>query len=97
MEQILDMIQASVRELAGQGVLKTPLPDPAPATVLFGPRGALDSLGLVSLLVLVEEKLADELGVSLTLADERAMAQESSPFRTVATLAAYVDARLAEG
>lgn len=58
---------------------------------LVGPGGALDSLGLVGLLVAIEERLQDELGVALTLADERAFARERTPFRSLATLIEYAD------
>jgi len=65
-------------------------------TPLFGAGGVLDSLGLVNLVVTIEQHLEDELGVALALADERAMAQRNSPFRNVPALVEYVMARLAE-
>ena len=60
-------------------------------TVLFGKDGKLDSLGLVSLLVTIEQNIEDEFDVSFTIADERAMSQKRSPFRTIGTLADYID------
>lgn len=62
----------------------------SPETVLYGPGGALDSLGLVNLVVAVEEALANETGLLLTLADQRAMSRRKSPFRTIAVLAEYI-------
>ena len=62
-----------------------------PATPLVGPGAALDSLALVTLIVTVEARVADELGRSVTLANEAAMSRAESPFRTLGTLAAYVD------
>jgi acyl carrier protein len=59
-------------------------------TVLFGQFGQLDSLGLVNLIVAIEEKLEEECNVSITLADEKAMSQRNSPFRTVASLIDYI-------
>ena len=56
---------------------------------LFGPDSPLDSLGLVALLLDVEEGLAD-IGVHVVLSDERAMSQKRSPFRSVQSLVAYV-------
>jgi hypothetical protein len=50
----------------------------------------------VSLIVAIEQAVEDELAVSVVLADEKAMSQRSSPFRTVGSLAAYVRARLEE-
>lgn len=63
---------------------------PSADTVLFGLGGVLDSLGLVNLIVAVEQKIEEEFGLALTLADERAMAQRHSPFRTVATFVDYI-------
>ena len=65
-------------------------------TVLFGRAGRLDSLGLVNLIVEIEQKAEKEFGVTVTLADERAMSQKSSPFRTVANLANYISLLLEE-
>ena len=61
-----------------------------PETRLFGRDSALDSLGLVNLIVAFEQRLGDEFGLPLTLADEKALSRESSPFRSVDTLANYV-------
>lgn len=62
----------------------------SPQTALFGKGGGLDSLGLVSFIVEVEQQVEEALGVSITLADERAMSQQQSPFRTIESLARYV-------
>lgn len=64
--------------------------------VLFGLGGALDSLGLVNLIVALEGKLEDELGRTVVLANEKAMSERNSPFRTVGTLVAFVTSLLAE-
>ena len=65
--------------------------------VLVGESGSLDSFGLVNLIVAVEQRVNDEFGIALTLADERAMSRSRSPFRTVATLRDYIAALLKEG
>ena len=64
--------------------------------VLFGESSQLDSLGLVNLIVSTEEKLEEEFGVYVTLADEKAMSQKNSPFRTVTSLAQYISLILEE-
>ena len=63
---------------------------------LFGKRGQLDSLGLVNLLVIIEQNIEDEFDVSITIADEKAMSQKRSPFRTIGTLADYINMLLKE-
>jgi len=65
-------------------------------TVLFGNNGQLDSLGLVNLLVIIEQNIEEEFDVSITIADERAMSQKHNPFRTIGTLAKYIDVILNE-
>ena len=59
-------------------------------TRLIGRDAVLDSMGLVSLIVDIEQRLENEFGVALVLADERAMSQKHSPFRSVQTLSDYI-------
>lgn len=61
-----------------------------PDTRLYGRGSDLDSLGLVHLIVEVEEKVAEQYGLAVTLTDEKALSQEHSPFRTANSLATYV-------
>ncbi len=62
-------------------------------TVLLG---KLDSLGLINIIVMVEQKVEEDLGASITLIDERAMSQENSPFKDIKTLADYIAVLLEE-
>ena len=59
------------------------------AAPIFGPGSALDSLGLVSLLIDIEEALQDR-GHDVSLSDQRAMSQTVSPFRSVPALVTYI-------
>ena len=73
------------------------LPMPVtPNTPLFGHSGYLDSLGLVVLIVLVEEKVFNDRGIVITLANERAMSEQHSPFRSVQSLTDFVDLLIKE-
>lgn len=65
-----------------------------PDALVFGPGSPLDSLGLVGLLVDIEDALRDG-GHDVSLSDSRAMSQARSPFRSVPTLVAYIDELLA--
>ena len=49
---------------------------------IFGPDSSLDSLGLVGLLLDIEEGL-QAIGCDVVLSDERAVSQKRSPFRNV--------------
>jgi acyl carrier protein len=66
-------------------------------TVIVGQGAVLDSIGVVSLIVDIEQRLEMEHSISVTLASERAMSQRSSPFRTAGLLAEHVRATIAEG
>ena len=63
----------------------------SPDTVLLGEGGSLNSLGLVSYIMIVEDLLEDRFDCRHTLADERALSQTHSPFRTVGRLADYIE------
>lgn len=64
--------------------------------VLMGAGAILDSMGLVNLIVAVEEEIAEALGVAINIADEQARSQPNSPFRTVRSLADYISALVVE-
>ena len=62
----------------------------SPEAPVFGPDSALDSLGLVSLLIDIEEGLRNR-GLEVSLSSERAMSQRHSPFRSVPSLVQFID------
>jgi hypothetical protein len=49
----------------------------------------------VSLVIAVEQTLEERYAVGVALADEKALSQRSSPYRTIGTLAAYAAQELA--
>jgi len=63
--------------------------DVSPEAPIFGPDSALDSLGLVALLLDIEDGLR-AAGFEVVLSDERAMSQKRSPFRSVPALIAAI-------
>jgi D-alanine--poly(phosphoribitol) ligase subunit 2 len=62
----------------------------AAETPLYGTTSPLDSLGLVSFLLIVEEQIEDTLDQTVAIVDERAVSRANSPFRTLGSLAEYV-------
>jgi D-alanine--poly(phosphoribitol) ligase subunit 2 len=89
MDKIVDIILRELNALQKQGVAQSDGSSLDEKTPLFGEVGVLDSVGLVSLVVAVEQALEDEQGIRVSLADERALSQQNSPYRTVESLAAY--------
>jgi acyl carrier protein len=59
-------------------------------STLYGTGGNLDSLDLVRLVVLLEQQIDDDLGRSVSIADDRAMSQENSHFNSVGALVDHV-------
>ena len=59
-------------------------------TVLLGKEGNVDSILLVNLVVAIEQRIEDEFDIEVNLADERALFEKESPFRTIGTLIDYI-------
>jgi hypothetical protein len=75
----------------------TPVESIDEETVIVGPAAVLDSIGVVALIVDVEQRLQMEHDVVVTLASEKAMSQKNSPFRTVGVLANHIMTSIEEG
>lgn len=88
-DKILDTIYNSIDEVNLQSEVGNKL-DKKEDTILYGMNSRLDSLGLVNLIVEVEQRFQDELGVTIDLTDEKALSQKSSPFLSVTTLSEYI-------
>lgn len=67
----------------------------SPSTVLSGPGGSLDSLGLVDLVMRIQEAILDERGVAVAVANEDVLSSDEGPFRTVRSLIQHVEGLLA--
>ncbi len=89
--QMVEIILVALKELQ-ESLGKNWAMKVSPETRLYGHGSDIDSLGLVQLLIDVEERVSDRYDLSVVLTDEKAMSQEKSPFRTVDSLAAYLTA-----
>lgn len=61
-----------------------------PETRLFGSKGLLDSIGLVNLITIIEEIVETETGCYITIANEQAMLDTTSPFKSINALEKHV-------
>ena len=93
MKKVTEVVLEVVKEI-GDDQGNVELVKATENTRLFGEN--LDSMGVVFLVTDLESAISDEFDVDLTLADERAMSQKTSPFRTVKTLSKYVEELIAE-
>ncbi|MEN8220527.1 MAG: hypothetical protein ABFS56_30095 [Pseudomonadota bacterium] len=94
-DKIIELVYKAVKEV-GEEQNKEALLTPNLETPLYGKPGYLDSLGIVFLVTELEELIAEEFDCEITLADERAMSQRTSPFRKVSTLVNYTEKLLKE-
>lgn len=85
---ITDAIYSAVDELNKQ-LRKSQRLAKTPETRITG-DGALDSLGLLNLIVLVEQKVEQTCGVSVSLADDQLIASHADAFQTLGTLTEFV-------
>ena len=88
-QQIIESIYKAIDEFNALAPPNAQI-DKAPSTVLFGEHGRLDSLGLVSLILDVEGQVEADFDMSVSLTSERAMSRQTSPFRSIDTLADYI-------
>jgi len=95
MEHIHRLIYDSIDAIKDILPPDTPLASTSDAPLLESTGGSLDSLGVVNLMVEIENRIEAEFARTVSLAPALAEAPETSPFRTVATLATYVHEHLA--
>ena len=96
MQQKIEKIIVEVLVELNEELENENLNNPTSETKLYGGSGVLDSLALVSLITDLEERISDEFEKDIILADEKAMSQRTSPFRSVETLTNYIQKLLEE-
>jgi acyl carrier protein len=91
----LDIVLSALREAVDQN--GGDVSGVSAETVIVGPDAVIDSIGVVSLIVDIEQRLEMDYQVSVTLANDRAMSQRNSPFRNASVLADHILATEREG
>jgi len=92
-EKIIKIVYAAIDEV-NTNLEKNSKINKSLDEILVGSSGKLDSLGIVNLIVAVEQKVEDEFGESISLANENAMSALDSPFKTVHLLVNYIEGLL---
>lgn len=70
--------------------------DPTADTMIMGPESPFDSVDLVTFIVALEQALEDDWGKSVILADDRAMSQAESPFKSIGSISNYIELLIKE-
>jgi len=94
-QKAVDCIYAAIDEVNQDRGDAPPLAK-SPETPIHGTESALDSLGLVNFVVILEENVERAFDIPIVLGDDRALARDPSPFESVRELAAYIDTLVEE-
>lgn len=93
-DEIMELVLEAMRETnLGRG--EDEQLEISPEAPVFSSESTLDSLGLVGLLIDIEDALADA-GADVTINSEHAMSKARSPFRDVPALVAFIEERMAD-
>lgn len=84
-DKILNIIKEAVSDI-NEELDYDSLQNPSENTPIFGGDDGIDSLSLVMLVTEIESSLFDQLDLSISLADEKAMSMRNSPYRSVGAL-----------
>ena len=88
--KISGVVYASIEAINDERENKEDRLESKEETRLLGRKSKLNSLSLVTLIIDIEQRLGDELGVEISLTDEKAMSETRSPFRDVKSLIDYI-------
>lgn len=88
-EKVLQVVLESIDELNAQ-LPKEDKFKKSIDTALFGNGGSIDSLGLISLVTTLEQKIEDNFGISTTLLEDIAALENDNPFRSIKALTNYL-------
>jgi acyl carrier protein len=94
-EQILAIVVSALEEINRTRKNKIDCSDPMDLA-LYGSGGVFDSMQLVNFLVLVEQKIDDEMSQEISLTSEKAVSMRVSPFASVRRLIDFIADELSE-
>jgi acyl carrier protein len=89
-DDILSIIFAAIDEVNEQSAGGSKI-QKSVDTPLLARGSGIDSLVFVNLIVAIEGQLETSMGLSVVLVDEDSMSLQEAPFRTVGSLASYVE------
>ena len=93
-KEILDIIYASIDEF--NQINSDIKLEKNKDTQLYSKKGKLDSLGLVNLILAIEDKLYEKTAIKISLADDKAFSESSSPFFDVKSLEQFIHKKIDE-
>lgn len=88
--QVKDIVLDSLKEFNSQVENENLKLKVSENTVLLGQKSNLDSLDFVSLVMIVEENVFEEMDQNITIASDKAFSKNYNPFARVDKLIKYV-------
>lgn len=92
-EKIEDVVYGAVDELNKQLPAGVQIGKSADS-VIYGRHGKLESLDFLTLIMEVEARVKDDLGIELVLSNESLLSEHDSQFRTVGTLIDFLESTI---
>jgi acyl carrier protein len=88
-EKIQEIILASLKEF-NEEEDESNLLEVSKNTILLDKKGKLDSLGFVTLVVIIESNIFNKLDKNITIVSEKAFSKKYSPFKNVESLTEFI-------
>ena len=88
-EKIQEIILASLKEF-NEEEDESNLLEVSKNTILLDKKGKLDSLGFVTLVVIIESNIFNKLDKNITIVSEKAFSKKYSPFKDVESLTEFI-------
>lgn len=87
---IQELVKSVVSNYATENQISQ-LRNPDLETTLYGKDSLIDSIGLVTIIVEIEQRVLDQYSKKITLADEKAMSLQNSPFKNIKSISEYIE------
>jgi acyl carrier protein len=88
--QIYEIVIATFKTVIADNESATSI-EPNNNIILMGQESPFDSVDLVTFIVSLEQNIEEEYSLEITLADDRAMSQEISPFKSIGSICDYIE------
>ena len=89
LQSIYDTVEEVNRQLPNEQQLQR-----SPDTIIVGDGGVLDSLGVISFLVALEDRLSRETGNAITLLDEEIISESDGSLKTIGHIEQFIISKL---
>lgn len=86
--EVENVVVEVVRDICNERGIESPTLDCD--TILIGSEALVDSVGLVTIVMEIEERLSEDFAVEVSLTSDKAMSRERSPLRTIGSIRDYV-------